>query len=247
MATETRTLKEAGKAGEAPAPPKLSRIKTALKSAARIFASALLVSGLMLAPMKARVEEAAPQKAGIGVKLGAGYNHLEEEPRAIAIVNLKIPIVLGASLSGSTGVSSSTDGTAKWEEANLSLAVPICGPLFMDLYGYNSRHFGVPKIAAGGDIGVAIPRGAIIASYTRLFDFDADLVGLMVKADLIPKLLVVRTSGSWKVNTESGSIGAGVALTAGGLVPEIGVHYFIIFTKDQALFMDTVATLGWSF
>jgi hypothetical protein len=55
MATETRTIQEVGKVGEVSTSPKASNMKTALNKA-RVFASALLVSGLMLASPQANAE-----------------------------------------------------------------------------------------------------------------------------------------------------------------------------------------------
>lgn len=248
MATETRTIKEVGKAGEASISPRASRMRTALKCAGRVFASALLVSGLVLASPQARAEEAkAPQKAGIGVKVGAGYNYKDKEPRAIAIVNASVPLPLKLTLSGSAGVSSSTNGSAKWEETNLNLDVPIYGPLFIDLYGYNSRHFGIPTLSAGGDAGVVIPIGAVFAGYEHLFDFGTDIAFGAVKVDAIQKLLALKLSGSYVPATESGAVGAGVTVSPGGWVPELGIHTFVCFNSKMISFADTVATLGWSF
>jgi hypothetical protein len=64
MATETKTLKEVGKAGEVSTSPRTSNMKTALNKT-RVFASALLVSGLMLA---------APQARADGLKLTLSAN-----------------------------------------------------------------------------------------------------------------------------------------------------------------------------
>lgn len=247
MANDTRTIQEVGKVGEVSTSPRASKIRTALKRAGRVFASALLVSGLMLAPMRASAEESkAPQKAGIGVKVGGGYSYLDEQPRAIATVNASVPLPLDASLSGSLGVSSGSKGSAQWEETNLNLDVPI-GPVFIDGYLYNSRHMFVPTLGTGADIGVGLPRVVLIAGYEHLFDFGSDLAFAVVKVDAISGLLSLKASGGYTWASELGSVGAGFALTPGGWVPELGMHTFALVNKDGALAIDTVATLGYSF
>ncbi len=248
MANDTRTIQEVGKVGEVSTSPRPSKIRTALKRAGRAFASALLVSGLMLSPMRASAEEAkAPQKAGIGVKVGGGYSYLDEQPRAIATVNASVPLPLDASLSGSLGVSSTSKGSAQWEETNLNLDVPIAGPVFIDLYGYNSKHLFIPKLSTGADVGLGFERITAIAGYEHVFDFGTDLAFAVIKVDAIPHLLSLKASGGYTWATVLGSVGAGFTLTPGGWVPELGVHTFALVNKDGAVAIDTVATLGYSF
>ncbi len=249
MKTKTKTIQEAGRVGEVSASLKESNVRAALKRAGRVFASALLVSGLMLSPMRARAEETRPQeKVGIGVRVGAGYSHLDKEPRALAIVDARVQLPLKLALSGSVGVSSTTKGDAKWEETSLNLDIPIGpSPVFIDLYGYNSRHMFVPTIGAGADIGVALPRVVLIAGYEHLFDFGSDLVFAVVKVDVIPGLLSLKASGGYTWASMLGSPGLGVTITPGKGVPEIGVHTFALVNKGGAVGIDTMATLGWNF
>jgi hypothetical protein len=203
----------------------------------------------MLAAPMARAAEAKPEprNAGIGLKVGAGYNHLDEEPRALATVNASVPLPLKSSLSGSVGVSSSTDGSAKWEETNLNLDIPIAGPVFIDIYEYSSRHMFVPTLGIGTDIGAGFGRVTLIAGYEHLFDFRSDLAFGVVKVVAIPDLLSLKVSGGYTWASSGGSAGAGFTLTPGGWVPELGVHTFALVNKDGVLAMDTIATLGYSF
>ncbi len=248
MANETKQIKTIGTVRGVPASPKASRIRTAIKRAGRFFASALLVSGLMLASQEARAEETkAPEKVGVGLKVGAGYQPLENEPRAIVSISAAVPLPLKASLSGALGVSSTMDGSAQWEETKLSLGIPIAGPVFVDLYGYNSKHMFIPTLSAGADIGAGFKWGAIIAGYEHLFDFDSDLAFGVIAVNAIPEILSLTVSGSHAWTTKSGSFGAGLGLTPGGWAPELGVHVFGLFDKKSVFALDTIATLGYSF
>ena len=108
MATETRTIQEVGKAGEVSTSPKESKAKTALNKA-RVFASALLVSGLMLA---------APQAKADGLKLTVSANGFGGKHAVQGVL-------AGGGLSVSGAAENGFNAGANFDIASMDLNRPV--------------------------------------------------------------------------------------------------------------------------
>jgi hypothetical protein len=204
------------------------------------LAGALMLSG----PMNARAEEPI-QRPPITMKLGTAYDVKQGDVRALVTVGSELPLPLRMKLAAAAGLSASmTDpGQAGLEEAKLGLNIPIAGPVWVDLFGHNSRHFAVQQFSVGGDIGVAFPRGAAIVGFEHIFDGgQRPLYGILV-LDAIRDKLQLSLSGGYVTNCEAGTAGGGVKVNLGKGLPTLDIHTMTIFNKDALLFADVRAML----
>ena len=113
MANVKRTIQEVGKLGEVPASPKASKMKTALNKA-RVFASALLVSGLMLASPQARAEEAKAEELKLTISANAfGGKHDAQG------------VLAGGGLSISGAAENGFSAGANFDLASMDLNKPV--------------------------------------------------------------------------------------------------------------------------
>lgn len=213
------------------------RIRRAAVAAA--FAGALLAEGPL-----ARAEE-PPPRPPITLKTGAAYDHAQRDFRTMAIVGSKLPLPARMTLDASVGFAGSltTPGAFSVEEAKLSLGVPIAGPVFMDLYGHNSRHFAVRQFALGADVGVTLPFGAALVGFENIFDGGQRPVYGVLAVDAIRKRLSFSVSGGYVTNCGAGTAGAGVRVNLGDGLPALSVHSMAIFNREALLFSDTRAML----
>lgn len=159
MAREIKKPETGGKVGEAPASQKASRTKAVLKNAGRAFASALLVSGIMLASPKANAEEPKAESPKLTLSLsGFGGKHDVQG------------VLTGGGLSVSGVAENGFSGGANFDLVSVDLDKPVpysygafLGiPLAQGLTGTLScRKDGLAgTIGCGG--GVSIEKGPLI-------------------------------------------------------------------------------------
>lgn len=223
----------------------------AIRDKARKAKLALALTGALLSsgPIKAAAEERPSERPPITMKMGAGYDHKQRDARALAILGSEIPLPLGMKLSGCVGMAGSltTPGLFNVEEAKLNLSLPIAGPVWMDLYGHNSRHLAVQQFSIGGDIGLGLPFGAAIVGFEHILDGgQRPLYGMLV-LDAIKRRLELSVSGGWVTNMDAGTLGAGAKVMLGEGLPAISVHSMAILDRQALLFSDTRAMLEFTF
>lgn len=232
-------------------PRKFNRCVEAVKRKAKKAKLALALAGALLVcgPMKAQAEERPVERPPISMKMGTAYDHKQKDFRALAIIGSEIPLPPRMKLAGSVGFAGSltTPGEFNVEEAKLNLNIPIAGPVWVDLYGHNSRHFAVQEFAVGGDVGVGLPFGAAIVGFEHIFDGgQRPLYGVLV-LDAIKNRLSLSVSGGWVTNMDAGTLGAGVKVMLGESLPAINLHSMAIFNREMLLFSDTRAMLEFEF
>jgi hypothetical protein len=224
--------------------------KSATKGNARKEAAAIAFAGALLCggPIGAKAGEPAPRPP-ITLKMGAAYDPVAKDVRMITILGSSLVLPAGLKLDAMAGLSGSltAPGQSYVEEAKLDLNVPIAGPVFFDLYGYNSRHFGVQKFSVGGDVGVALPFGAAIVGYEYILDAGQMPVYGVLALDAIKNRLSVSVSGGYVTNCDAGTAGLGVRFMLGKGFPALSVHTMTIFNRDALLFADTRAMLEFDF
>jgi hypothetical protein len=209
------------------------------------LAGSLLVSG----PLIAKAEEKPTQRPPVSMKLGSAYDHKAKDFRAFIVMGSEIPLPLRAKLVASAGLaaSMSNPGQSGMEEAKVNLSIPIDGPVWMDVYGKNDRHFAVSEFAVGGDVGVGLPFGAAIVGFEHIFDGgQRPLFGVLV-LNAIKDRLSVSVSGGWVTNMDAGTAGGGVRLNLGDGLPALDINVMTIYNKDALLFADTKAMLEFGF
>lgn len=218
------------------------------KRAGVAFSGALLAGSLMLGSGKAHAQEPVEKpKVGLGVKMGAAFDHTQNEPRALAVLSSSVPLPKGLRLMGTLGVSSSFDGSAGMEEVGINLSIPIAGPVSVDLYGYNSRHLAVQKFSAGGDIFVALPFGAVIVAFENIFDAGQRPLVVALKVDAVPDVLTFFVHGAWITNMDAGALRARMYINSREGMPTFGIDSFVIFNADNVLFCDTMVSLEFKY
>jgi hypothetical protein len=223
---------------------KIPKRKAGKIAAAIAFAGALLASG----PMSAKAEEPAPRPP-ITLKMGAAYDPLTGDVRMLSILGSSLALPARLKLEAVAGLSGSltTPGQFNVEEAKLDLNAPVAGPVFFDLYGYNSRHFGVRKFSVGADVGVGLPFGAALVGFERILDADQMPVYGVLALDAIRNRLNISVSGGYVTNCDAGTAGLGVRFMVGPGLPALSVHTMAIFNRDAFLFADTRAMVEYEF
>lgn len=210
------------------------------KAAAAIAAAGVLLSEGSLG---AKAQE-KPERPPVALKMGAAYDRKGQDFRALAIAGSKLPLPAGLNLEASLGFagSLSTPGSFNVEEAKLSLSVPVAGPVWVDLYGYNSRHMAVQQFSVGADVGVGLPFGAAMVGLEHILDAgQRPLYGVLL-LDAI-KRLSLSVSGGYVTNCRAGSAGAGLRISLGNGLPALSAHSMAIFSTGALLFSDTRAML----
>jgi hypothetical protein len=210
-----------------------------------VLAGSLLVSG----PITAKAEEKPVQRPPVSMKLGSAYDHKAKDFRAFVVMRSEIPLPLKAKLGTSVGLggSMSTPGQAGLEEAKLNLNLPIYGPVWIDVYGKNDKHFAVSEFAVGGDVGIGLPFGAAIIGFEHIFDGGQQPVFGVLVINAIKERLDVNVNGGWVTNKGAGTVGGGLKLMLGEGLPALDIHAMTIFNKDTLLFADTRAMLEFKF
>jgi len=179
------------------------------------------------------------------LKSGAAYDHVGHDLRALAIMGSKLSLPADMSLDSSVGFGGSLTypGSSNVEEAGLDLSVPFIGPLFMDLYGHNSRHLAVQQFSVGADAGISFSSGAAIIGFEHILDGgQRPLYGALV-LDAVKDRLTLDVSGGYVTNREAGTAGAGFTFAPGASFPKIRLHTMTIYDSEAFLFADTRAML----
>ncbi len=183
------------------------------------------------------------------MKMGAAYDPVAKDVRMLSILGSSLTLPAGLKLGATAGLSGSLSSPGQFnvEEAKLNLNVPVAGPVFFDLYGYNSRHFGVSKFSFGGDVGVGLPFGAALVGFEHILDAGQMPVYGALALDAIKKRLSISLSGGYVTNCGAGTAGLGVRFMIGQGLPALSVHTMTIFNRDALLFADTRAMLEYDF
>lgn len=225
------------------------RIRRMARKAGRYLAGAVLAAGLMLSPMEvmAKKQGAEKPRLGLNVKMGAAYDYLAKETRALISIGAGLPLPMRMRLDAAMGLASAFDGVARWEELSVNLALPIAGPVAMDAYAYNNAHLAVTELSVGGDIALGLPFGAAIVAFEHILDGgQRPLIGIL-KVDAIRGRLELFAHGGWVTNMDAGVARGRVYLTPGKDYPTIGVDTIFIFNRKGLVFVDTLAALQWRF
>jgi len=225
-----------------------NRTRRIFKKAACAFASALLVSGLMLGSGRAKAQDKPKEKPEImlKVKMGAAYDYLLKEPRALIAFGSSIPLPLSMRLDASMGVSTPFDGSVKWEELNLNLSIPIKGPVSIDVYGYNSRHLAIQKFSTGGDVCMKLPFGAAMVFFERIMDEGQLPVSGALRIDALRNKLAFFAHGAYVTNKDSGALRGRVYYNLKDNLT-FGIDTLAIFNKNEFLFIDSLVSTEWRF
>ncbi len=189
----------------------------------------------------------APAVSVPSVDVGAGVNLKTEDTRFRAVLGLRTRISDGLLLNNSFGIHSKMDGTVHSEELNADLRIGIIGPLSMNAFAGNSAHLNIKQYAAGGNLGLKLPIGAVLAGAKYLRDTKAVLPFAGVNIDIVPEHLSVLALGGHTTNTGLTIARLGVTVTPVRGLPSIVLDSFDSVKSGKLVFSDLVAGLRYEF